>query len=131
MKITKEAQAQARRLMRLCTGSDGRLQEDMVRRVATTLCTEKPRNYLAILHALTELVRLEVARHTCTVTTARPAAESEKAAIRAKLDPRHPGLNYVWQTDPSLIAGMTVRVGDNVTDASVRSRIERLAKLIS
>lgn len=131
MKITKEAQAQARRLMRLCMGPDDRLQEDVVRRVADTLCTEKPRNYLSILCALTELVRLEVARHTCTVTTARPVAKTEQAAIRAKLDPRHPGLNYVWQTDPALIAGMTVRVGDNVTDASVRSRIERLAKLIS
>ena len=117
--------------MRLCTGADGLLQEDVVRSVATTLCTEKPRNYLVILHAFTELVRLEVARHTATITTARPIEKAEKAAIRAKLDPRHPGLNYVWQTDPSLIAGMTVRVGDNVTDASVRSRIDRLTKLIS
>ncbi len=131
MKITKEAQAQARRLMRLCTGPDGTLQENIVRQVATTLCTEKPRNYLAILHALTELVRLEVARHTATVTTARPIEPAEKAAIKAKLDARHPGLNYEWLTDPTIIAGMTVRVGDNVTDASVRSRIERLSKLIS
>ena len=131
MKITKEAQAQARRLMRLCIGPDGLLQEDVVRRVASTLCTEKPRNYLAILHALTDLVRLEVARHTATVTTARPVLDTEKAAIQAKLDARHPGLNYEWVTDPNLIAGMTVRVGDNVTDASVRSRIERLSKLIS
>ncbi|MDO5463648.1 MAG: F0F1 ATP synthase subunit delta [Akkermansia sp.] len=131
MKITKEAQAQARRLIRLCMGADGRLQEDNVRRVATTLCTEKPRNYLAILKSFTDMVRLEVQRHTATVTTARPVQKAEKAAIRAKLDARHPGLRYEWLTDPSLIAGMTVKVGDNVTDASVRSRIERLEKLIS
>ena len=131
MKITKEAQAQARRLMRLCMGADGRLQEDNVRRVATTLCTEKPRNYLAILKSFTDMVRLEVQRHTATVTTARPIQEAEKAAIRAKLDARHPGLHYEWLSDSSLIAGMTVKVGDNVTDASVRSRIERLEKLIS
>ena len=91
MKITKEAQAQARRLMRLCMGADGRLQEDNVRRVATTLCTEKPRNYLAILKSFTDMVRLEVQRHTATVTTARPIQEAEKAAIRAKLDARHSG----------------------------------------
>ena len=131
MKITKEAQAQARRLMRLCMGADGHLQEDNVRRVATTLCTEKPRNYLAILKSFTDMVRLEVQRHTATVTTARPIQEAEKAAIRAKLDARHLGLHYEWLTDSSLIAGMTVKVGDNVTDASVRSRIERLEKLIS
>ena len=66
--------------MRLCIGPDGLLQEDVVRRVASTLCTEKPRNYLAILHALTDLVRLEVARHTATVTTARPVLDTGKAA---------------------------------------------------
>ena len=131
MKITKEAQAQARRLMRLCMSPDGRLQEELVRLVANTLCTDKPRNYLAILKSFTDMVRMEVASHTATITTARPIEAAEMAAIRAKLDTRHNGLNYIWQTDPALIAGMTVRVWDNVTDASVRSRIERLAKLIS
>ena len=42
MKITKEAQAQARRLMRLCIGPDGLLQEDTVRHVAATIEKEVP-----------------------------------------------------------------------------------------
>ena len=129
MKITKEAQAQARRLMRLCMGTDGLLQEDTVRRIAATLCDEKPRNYLAILKAFTDLVRLEVARHTATVTSAVPLTEAEKNAVRARLATRHTGLQYEWHTDPKLIGGLTVRVGDDVTDASVRSRIERLTRL--
>lgn len=129
MKITKEAQAQARRLMRLCMGADGLLQEDTVRRIAATLCDEKPRNYLAILKAFTDLVRLEVARHTATITSAVPLTEAEKSAVRARLAARHSGLQYEWHTDPKLIGGLTVRVGDDVTDASVRSRIERLTRL--
>lgn len=129
MKITKDVQAQARRLMRLCISPGGLLQEDTVRRVAAGLQAEQPRNYVALLTAFTELVRLEQARHTATVTSAVPLTEGERSAIRAKLDARTPGLSYVWETDPALIAGLTVKVGDNVTDASVASRIERLSHI--
>ena len=129
MKITKDIQAQARRLMRLCIGADGLLQENVVRHVAAELQAKQPRNYLALLCAFTELVRLEQARHTAVITSAVPLTEAEQAAIRAKLDARTPGLRYEWAVDPSLIGGLTVKVGDNVTDASVSSSIERLSRI--
>lgn len=129
MKITKEVQAQARQLLRLCLGENGLLQEDTVRLVAARLQAEQPRHYVELLTAFTDLVRLEQARHTATITSAVPLTDGEQALIRAKLDARTPGLQYVWQVDPALIAGITVRVGDEVTDASVRSRIERLSHI--
>lgn len=129
MKITKEVQAQARRLMRLCLGENGLLQEDTVRLVAARLQAENPRNYIPLLTAFTELIRLEQARHTATITSAIPLTADEQAQIRAKLEARTPGLQYIWQVEPALIAGLTVRVGDEVTDASVRSRIERLSRI--
>jgi F-type H+-transporting ATPase subunit delta len=128
MKINKEVQAQARRLMRLCIGADGLMNEATVRLVADKIAAEKPRNYLALLTAFTELVRLERAAHTATITSAVPLTAEEQAAITARLNARQAGLNYNWQVDSSLIAGLTVKVGDNVTDASVRTRIEQLTK---
>lgn len=130
MKISKEVQAQARRLMRLCIGADGLMNEDTVRQVASKIAAEKPRNYLALLTAFTELVRLERAAHTATITSAVPLTEAEQAAISARLNARQAGLNYEWKVDSSLIAGLTVKVGDNVTDASVRTRIENLTKTL-
>ena len=130
MKISKEVQAQARRLMRLCIGADGLMDEAIVRQVADKIAADKPRNYLALLTAFTELVRLERAAHTATITSAVPLTEAEQAAIEAKLNARQAGLNYEWQVDSSLIAGLTVKVGDNVTDASVRTRIEQLTKTL-
>ena len=59
-----------------------------------------------------------------------PLTEAEQAAIEARLNARQTGLNYEWQVDSSLIAGLTVKVGDNVTDASVRTRIEQLTKTL-
>ncbi len=129
MKITKDVQAQARRLMRLCIGTDGLMQESRVREVASAITTRRPRNAAALLTAFTELVRLEQARHTATVTSAVPLTEGEQAAIRARLDARHPGLSYEWAVEPELIAGLTVKVADDVTDASVRSRIARLSRM--
>ena len=128
MKISKEVQAQARRLMRLCIGADGLMNEATVRLVADKIAADKPRNYLALLTAFTELVRLERAAHTATITSAVPLTAEEQAAIEAKLNARQAGLSYEWQVDSSLIAGLTVKVGDNVTDASIRTRIEQLTK---
>ena len=130
MKISKEVQAQARRLMRLCIGADGLMNEATVRQVADKIAADKPRNYLALLTAFTELVRLNRAAHTATITSAVPLTEAEQAAIIAKLNTRQAGLSYEWQVDSSLIAGLTVKVGDNVTDASVRTRIENLTKTL-
>lgn len=130
MKISKEVQAQARRLMRLCIGADGLMNENIVRQVADKIATEKPRNFLALLTAFTELVRLERAAHTATITSAVPLTEAEQAAITARLNSRQTGLNYEWKVDESLIAGLTVKVGDNVTDASVRTRIEQLTQTL-
>ena len=128
MKISKEVQAQARRLMRLCIGADGLMNEATVRLVADKIAADKPRNYLAMLTAFAELVRLERAAHTATITSAVPLTAEEQAAITAKLNARQAGLSYEWQVDSSLIAGLTVKVGDNVTDASIRTRIEQLTK---
>ena len=130
MKISKEVQAQARRLMRLCIGADGLMNEATVRQVTDKIAADKPRNYLALLTAFTELVRLNRAAHTATITSAVPLTEAEQAAITARLNARQAGLNYEWQVDSSLIAGLTVKVGDNVTDASVRTRIENLTKTL-
>lgn len=129
MKITKDIQAQARRLMRLCMSPEGLLIEENVRKVAAEITAAKPRNYIALLTAFTNLVRLEQEARTATITSAVPLTEAEKSAICAKLNTRKAGLIYDWQVNPALIGGITVRVGDQVTDASIQSRIERLSRI--
>lgn len=129
MKITKEVQAQARRLLRLCLTEDGRLQEEHVRRIAGEISQKKPRHGAELLTAFANLVRLEMTKHTATIASAVPLTEQEQAAIRAKLSARIPDLRYDWQVRPELLGGISVRVGDQVTDASLSSRISRLERL--
>lgn len=129
MKITKETQAQARRLLRLCLSEDGRLQEEHVRRIASEITQKKPRNYVELLTAFADLVRLEAERRTATITSAVPLTGQEQNAIRAKLNARTPDLHYVWQVQPGLLGGIAVRVGDRVTDASLRARVNQFSRL--
>ena len=129
MKISKDVQADARRLMRRCLLPDGRVDEENVRLIAARIGAEKPRNYLALLTAFTDNVRLAIKRNTAVVQSAVPLTEGERAAITAKLQARKPGVLLNWQQDASLIGGLRVQLGDDVTDASVRARIAQIAPI--
>lgn len=126
MQASKDIQNQARRLLRACTVG-GTLNEDSVRRVSEVLREKKPRHYLQLLSAFTELVRLAAAKNTATVKSAVPLTDEERQAVQSKLAVRYGDvLHYVWEVDPSLIAGISVQVGDRVTDGSVRGRLASL-----
>ncbi len=129
MKITKDVAADARRLMKLCLSDEGELQEDAMRQVIATIVEKKPRNYLALLHALRQLLVLHEKKHSACICSAVPMTEAQQDEIRQKLLSRHSQLSFDWRVDPALIAGFTVQIGDKLHDASVQSRIQRLAQL--
>jgi len=62
-----------------------------------------------------------------TVTTPTPLSARELKAVRTRAEQlagTHVELDA--QTDPSLVGGLTVKIGDRLIDASVRGRLERL-----
>jgi F-type H+-transporting ATPase subunit delta len=66
-------------------------------------------------------------RRPVTVRTAVPLDDAQQAALRdrlARMLAATPVLHL--QVDPSLIGGLVVQIGDDVYDASVRHRLERL-----
>ncbi|HEX5466900.1 MAG TPA: F0F1 ATP synthase subunit delta [Candidatus Limnocylindrales bacterium] len=67
------------------------------------------------------------------VTSAEPLTEDELRAIQARLGELSTGTTVLTtQTDPSLLGGVVVRIGDRLIDGSVRGRLERLrGRLIS
>jgi F-type H+-transporting ATPase subunit delta len=64
-----------------------------------------------------------------TVTTARPLPESYFTRLAAELEKRL-GRKIVIERreDPSLIAGVVTRIGDNTIDGSVRGRLNALER---
>lgn len=129
MKITKETQRTARRLFRLCF-ENGRLSEQAFSVLRETLGRERPKGYVALLTALKRLVEIEEAKYRVVITTARETEEPERVEIETKLHKSHPGISPAeWIIDPSLIAGMIIRIGDRVVDGSVKTRLEKISRL--
>jgi F-type H+-transporting ATPase subunit delta len=89
------------------------------------------RGRLTLLPAVAmELTRLLDAMRgvvAATVTSAAPLEKDEVAEIAARIESMTgQTVKLATAVDPSLIGGLTVRVGDRMIDASVRGRLERL-----
>lgn len=127
MKINKDTQIAARRLLRLCM-EGGSLVEDRVSQVTGKILARKPRNYVALLAAFSRMAALAIKKKTARIQSAIDLSEEEKNAIRTKLVGKYgEGLYFHWETRPELIGGIRVQVGDDVKDGSVSSRIARLS----
>ncbi|MGH2489514.1 MAG: ATP synthase F1 subunit delta, partial [Candidatus Limnocylindria bacterium] len=80
-----------------------------------------------------ELVRRERGIARAEIRTAMPLDDEDRAELGRMLE-RLAGreVELTEQVDPTLIGGVSVRIGDQLYDASVRSRLVRLrARLIA
>jgi F-type H+-transporting ATPase subunit delta len=76
-----------------------------------------------------ELVRRSRGIVAATVTTPVPLGDKDLAAVRARVE-RLAGAKVELEaaTDPTLLGGLCLRIGDWQIDASVSTRLERLRK---
>lgn len=119
---------EAKRLYRLCL-VDGRLDESRVRTVVDQVLAERPRGHLRLLMQFQRLVKLELQRRTARVETAVPMPEDLGQRLREQVSRRYgPGLLWEYQIQPELIAGLRLRVGSDVYDATVLGRLRELAE---
>ncbi|HXA45170.1 MAG TPA: F0F1 ATP synthase subunit delta [Candidatus Angelobacter sp.] len=126
MKISKQAQREARQLFRGCL-VNGLLDENRVRQCVTLVAQKQPRGYVAILSRLHRLVKLELARRNVRVENAVETSPEQAAGIRARLERQYgPGLNIQYSINPQLIGGMRVQVGSDLYDGSVKTRLDKL-----
>ena len=126
MKIPREAASVARRTFRLCLDGD-RLDEDKLRKAVKKITEAKPRHYQAILHDLLRLTRVELERREVTVESAAELGKKERKRVEENLHGQYGAdLNFTYKTNPELVGGMRIRVGNDVWDGSVKSRLERL-----
>ncbi|MDB4266184.1 F0F1 ATP synthase subunit delta [bacterium] len=126
MKVSKVAATTARRIFRLCS-QNGRMNEEHLRMAIAKLGTEKPRDYRAMLQVLRRLISAELASKQVTVesATALDAATGDQLAnsLRSQYGQ---DLTFTFKTTPELLGGLRIRVGNDVFDGSVKSRLDRL-----
>lgn len=129
MKRDKKITRFAKKLVELSRDDEGVVSEGKVGEVLAGLKQVKPRHYLSILKTYLNYLRREVALQTAVVSS--PSALSrdtldQLAAAYTRIYARP--VSAVAREDASLIAGVRVRVGDDVYDASVAGRLQRLAE---
>ncbi|GAA6091479.1 ATP synthase subunit O, mitochondrial isoform X1 [Tachysurus ichikawai] len=70
---------------------------------------------------------------TCTVTTAQPLGEANLAELKVALNgflAKGETIKLETKSDPSILGGMVVSIGDKYVDMSTKTKIQKLTKLI-
>lgn len=123
MKISREARRMARELFGLSL-VNGRIDANRVSGISERLITEKPRGYLQVLKELTRLVRLELDRRHAVIESAAPLDETSAANIANTLKSQFGSdITTEFRTAPDLLAGLRIKLGSDVWDGSVNSRL--------
>ncbi len=128
MKISKQAQRDARQLFRSCQ-VNGLLDETRVRQAVALVLAQKPRRYVEILSRFQRLVKLDVERRTARVESAMPLPADLQADVAGRLRKIYgAGVEISFDGNPALIGGLRVKVGSDLYDGSVQGKLERLAE---
>ena len=131
MKRDKKITQLAKKLVEL-SKDNGVVTEAKVGEVLAGLKQVKHRHHLTVLKAFLVYLRREVALQTAVVSTPAALSADALAAIVAKFSSVYGRtITAVIKQDTSLIAGVRVRVGDDVYDASVSGRLQRLAESVN
>jgi F-type H+-transporting ATPase subunit delta len=131
MKVSKTARKGARTLFGAAHTS-GRLDLAKVRAVLASVVDKRPSGGSEILHEFHRLVRLKLESHAAVVESAQILGAPEVATIEQSMRERFgPETTFSYAVNPELIAGIRVRIGSDVYDASVRERLNRLKAELS
>jgi F-type H+-transporting ATPase subunit delta len=126
MKISKQAQRDARQLFRSCS-VNGLLDETRVRQTVSLLSEKKPRGFVEILSRLHRLVKLDLERRAARVESATPLPTDLQSEVTNQIKGKYGnGVNISFSQNPALIGGLRIQVGSDLYDGSVKTRLNKL-----
>jgi len=126
MKATKDARKVSRQLFRYSFTS-GKLDEERISQMVQTVIATKPRRYVDVLKDYQRLLQLEVEKRHAVIESATPLNRSLGDRIVANLRARYgEDLTTEFRTNPELLGGLRIRIGNDVWDGSVKSRLNQL-----
>ena len=128
MKGTKQSRRFAKQLFKSCQ-ANGRLDADRTQKSVQLLIEKKPRGYFGILQHLHRLVKLDEASRTARVESAVALGQVQQQDIQDSLNQLKGGnVTVEFAENPRLIGGMRVKIGDDVFDGSVKTRLTGLSE---
>jgi F-type H+-transporting ATPase subunit delta len=126
MRIAKEARKVSRQLFKQ-SFTEGKLDKGKISHMVESLLADKPRHYVDALKVYQRLLRLEVEKRHAVIESATQLNDSVKNQIVANLHSRYgEDLTTEFRTNPELLAGLRIKIGDDVWDGSVKNRLRKL-----
>ena len=124
---TKQVQQLARQFFKLSL-VNGALSAERVGGVLEYIEKHRPAHSVAVLKAYQRLVIAEVARGQAVVDHAGPIRDSVLANIATTMSRKYSRpITGVARRNDALLAGLRVRVGDDVYESSVAGQLDALA----
>ena len=125
--VTAQIRAYAKQLLQLSL-ENGVVSAERVAGVLEYLEKNPPARPQAVLAAYHKLVAAELAKGEARVEHAGPVAPEARAAIAASLGKRYGRpVTAVSTPNPKLLAGLRVRIGDDVFESSVSGQLAALS----
>jgi F-type H+-transporting ATPase subunit delta len=123
----KKAQQLARQLFKMSV-VDGTVSTERVSGVLAYIEKSRPANPVLVLKAYSRLVAAELAKGRAVVEHAGPVTDPTLAAIAAALTRKYGRpVTATAKANPSLLAGLRVKVGDDVYETSVAGQLATLS----
>jgi F-type H+-transporting ATPase subunit delta len=127
MSANKQTQQLARQLFKLSL-VDGRISEERVAGVLGYVEKLQPAHPLALLKAYHRLIATEIAKGQAVVEHAGVVSDSILQTIAASMTTRYGrAITASTRANPALLAGLRVRVGDDVYESSISGQLSTLA----
>lgn len=121
----------AKKLVEL-SREDGIVTDAKIADVLAGIRQVKPRHGLLVLEAYLNYIKKAIAEQTAVVATPGALDADALAVIESNFSKVYDRkITAVTTTDESLIAGVKVRVGDDVYDSSVAGHLKRIAESVN
>ena len=122
----------AKFLVELSLNEEGRVEPEKINQILTELKNEPTRRSLPILRKFLTLIKQQINTYEGSLEKFDSNADSSSNLISDNISQaRGKKINLVIKENKSLIAGFRMRIGDDVYEDSIASRIARLKKSLT
>lgn len=126
MRTAKEARKVSGLLFRN-SFTEGKLDKEKISHMVESLLAEKPRHYVDALKDYQRLIRLETEKRHAVIESATQLNSGLANQIVTNLRARYgDDLTTEFRTNPDLLGGLRIKIGDDVWDGSVKQRLHKL-----
>jgi F-type H+-transporting ATPase subunit delta len=126
MRTAKEARRVSGMLFRN-SFTEGKLDKEKISHMVESLLAEKPRHYVDALKVYQRLIRLETEKRHVVIESATQLNSALANQIVTNLRARYgEDLTTEFRTNPELLAGLRIKIGDDVWDGTVKNRLHKL-----